>query len=132
MAGRSVRRFISDLGYAVHTPASVFGRARLEKGLDDADWLPVAGRNGWVVVGRDHHILDRQWELNAYLKAKVHMFLLPGQATRDEILALLTHNLAAVCASAMAREPSVYWLTSTGLVGYEQRLARRAQRRNRR
>jgi len=25
MAGRTVRRFIADLGYVVHTPAAVFG-----------------------------------------------------------------------------------------------------------
>lgn len=92
MAGRSVRRFIAGLGYTVHTPASVFGRTRLEQGLDDEDWLAVVGPKRWAVIGRDQRILDRPWELAAYLKAKVHMFLLPGEAKRDEILALLAHN----------------------------------------
>ncbi|WP_213454136.1 PIN-like domain-containing protein [Rhizomonospora bruguierae] len=70
MAGRTVRRFIADLGYAVHTPAEVFGRERLEAGLRDEDWLAVVGSRGWVVFCRDQHILDREWELRAYLAAR--------------------------------------------------------------
>lgn len=131
MAGRSVRRFISDLGYRVHTPASVFGRARLDQGLEDADWLPVVGQHGWAVIGRDHQILNRRWELEAYLKARVHMFLLPGQATREEIIALVARNLSDICSRAVARESNVYWMTMSGLADYEKRLARRASRRPR-
>jgi hypothetical protein len=33
MAGKSVRKFLDGLGYSVHTPASVFGRERLDQGL---------------------------------------------------------------------------------------------------
>ncbi len=111
MAGRSVRRFIADLGYRVHTPAEVFGRQRLDAGLADEEWLPVIGVNGWAVFGRDHHILSRDLELRSYLKAKIHMFLLPGTATREKIVELLGINLADVCAAASARRPGVYWLT---------------------
>jgi hypothetical protein len=105
MAGRTVRRFVSDLGYVVHTPSAVFGRTRLDDGLEDEDWLPVVGAAGWVVFGRDQHILVRERELKAYLDAKVHLFLLPGQATRQQILDLLTINLADIGALAVARPP---------------------------
>jgi hypothetical protein len=100
--------------------------------LDDADWLPVVGQEGWAVIGRDQHILDRPWELEAYLEARVHMFLLPGEATREEIIALVSRNLAEVCAMAAARKPNVYWMTAHGLVNYEKRQAQRKRRRRNR
>jgi PIN like domain len=128
MAGRSVRRFIAGLGYRVHTPTEVFGRQRLDDGISDEEWLAVAGRQGWAVFGRDHHVLSRELELQAYLKAKVHMFLLPGTATRDQILELVSANLAEICARASARQPGVYWLRRNGLEDYPYRLRHRRRR----
>jgi hypothetical protein len=110
MSGHSLRRFLEELGYVVHTPSSVFGRERLSTTLEDSDWLPIVGSHGWVVFGRDQHILDRPVELEAYLAAKVHMFMLPGTATRDQIIALVSTNLREVCTLAVARTPNVYWL----------------------
>ncbi|MFV2103177.1 hypothetical protein [Micromonospora sp. LOL_024] len=46
MHGRSLRRCITELGYQVHSPASVFTRERLEQGVRDEDWLPVIGEKG--------------------------------------------------------------------------------------
>lgn len=59
------------------------------------------------------------------------MFLLPGQATREEIIALVARNLSDICSRAVARESNVYWMTMSGLADYEKRLARRASRRPR-
>lgn len=132
LAGKTVRRFIADLGYLVHTPTETFGRSRLELGLRDEDWLPVVGSNGWVVFGRDQRILDRPLELEAYLSARVHMVLLPGEASRDELIGLLRTNLRAVCSAAAARRPNVYWATAQGLVDYERRRLDRERRRRRR
>lgn len=129
MAGRTVRRYIADLGYRVHSAASVFGDERLRQGLDDEDWLPIVGREGWAVFGRDQQILARPHELAAWLDAKIHMFLLPGQIRKEEILALLAHNLREICAVAVARRPNVYWLTVQGLQTYERRKAARERRR---
>lgn len=120
---------MADLGYVVHSPASVFGKERLDEGLQDEDWLPVVGAKGWVVFGRDRNILERELELRAYLEARVHMFLLPGSITRDHILELLAANLADICALASARQPGVYWLTASGVVDLPRRRARRQGRR---
>jgi hypothetical protein len=68
-------------------------------------------------------------ELQAYLDARVHMFLLPGQATRAEIIHLLGVTLREVCALAAARRPNVHWLTTHGVIGYERRRAERERRR---
>jgi hypothetical protein len=129
MAGRTIVRFLRDLGYFVHTPTSVFGRERLDQGLDDDDWLPVIGSKGWVVFCRDQRILERPLELQAYLAAKVHMFLLPGNADRALILSLVSVNLREICALAVARRSNVYWLTPTNVIDYERRKAATVSRR---
>jgi hypothetical protein len=87
---------------------------------------------GWTVFGRDQRILDRPIEVEAYLAARVHMFLLPGQARRDEIVHLLEVTLRDVCTVAVARAPNVYWLTPHGVVDYERRRAERERRRQQR
>jgi hypothetical protein len=128
VAGKTARRFISDLGYTVHTPASVFGRAALDGHLYDERWLPVAGARGWAVIGRDQRILLREHELRAYLEARVHLFLLPGEITRNQIVDLLRKNLREMCSLASARRPNVYWLTRDGIEPHERRVARRTRR----
>ncbi|MFF0229755.1 hypothetical protein [Micromonospora sp. NPDC005254] len=130
MHGRSLRRCITDLGYQVHSPASVFTRDRLEQGVRDEDWLPVIGEKGWVVFGRDQYILKRELELQAFVKAKVHMFLFPGDAARDHIIELVRLNLARICALASARQPNVYWLRRDSVTSYEERLAEIRRRRS--
>jgi hypothetical protein len=131
ITGRTAYNFVRNLGYVVHTPRSVFGRQQVERGLDDVVWLPVVGRHGWVVIGRDQRILDREMELQAYLAARVHMFLLPGEALRQQIIELLGINLTQMCTLATARRPNVYWLTRGGVVPYERRRAARVRRRRR-
>ena len=132
MIGKTVRRFFTDLGYVVHTPGAVFGVERLRETVEDTDWLPVAGAKNWTVFCRDLSIMDRPSELQAYLAARVHMFVLPGNATRVEIVDLLSTNLAEICALAVARQPNVYWLTAGGVVPYEWRLKQVARRRTQR
>jgi hypothetical protein len=116
----------------VHSPASVFGRAVLDEGLEEDQWLPVVGARGWAVIGRDQRILERDDELRAYLDARLHMFLLPGEVTREQIIELLAINLMKMCVLAVARKPNVYWLTRHGVESYERRIERRSKRRNQR
>nr|MDT0661574.1 hypothetical protein [Micromonospora sp. DSM 115978] len=132
MLGRTVRRFIINLGYAVHSPAELFGRERLHQGVIDEDWLPIVGERGWVVFGRDQNILKREDELRAFLDAKIHMFLLPGNALRTQIVDLIGVNLHHICAYAAARRTGVYWLTPDRVIHYEQRVAERTRHRARR
>ncbi len=110
----------------------MFGRARLDEGLRDEDWLPVVGAQGWVVFGRDLRIMDRPLELEAYLAAGIHMIPLPGEATRARLVELLAANLAEICAVVAARQPNVFWVTSHGLVDYQERSRSRHRVRNRR
>ena len=90
----------------------------------------MVGAQGWVVFGRDLRIMDRPLELEAYLAAGIHMVLLPGEATRARLVELLAASLAEICAVVVARQPNVFWVTSHGLIDYEERS--RSRDRNRR
>jgi len=46
----------------------------------DAQWLPVVGKKGWVVLTRDRHILTRTLEIIALLKANTHAFVLKSRS----------------------------------------------------
>jgi hypothetical protein len=87
---RSVRRLLTDLGYAVHTPAELFGSRESSLGATDQEWLKRVTGRGWAIIGRDVKIYERPWEMEAYRRARVQVFLLPGQA----LAAQLTHLIA--------------------------------------
>jgi hypothetical protein len=77
--------------------------------------LRDVGRRKWAVLGRDTKIFERPAESQAYLHAKVHVFLFPGQATRAQLVELMKHNLRDICTHAGSRDPSVYVVRADGL-----------------
>jgi hypothetical protein len=125
---RSVRRRFEELGYTVHTPAQLYGSREAALGAEDTDWLPRVGRHRWTVIGRDAKIYERPAELEAYKRARLHVFLLPGQARAAELVHLVEINLAAICAIASDRTPGTWRLTNTGLQLYEFPKRRRSHK----
>jgi hypothetical protein len=111
---RSVRRRLEELGYTVHTPAQLYGSREAALGAEDTDWLPRVGRSKWTIIGRDAKIYERPAELEAYRQARVHVFLLPGEARASELLRLVEVNLAAMSAIASSRTPGTWRLTPRG------------------
>jgi hypothetical protein len=111
---QSVRRRLEELGYTVHTPAQLYRSREAALGAEDTDWLPRVGHNRWTIIGRDAKIYERPAELEAYRQARVHVFLLPGEARASELLRLVEINLAAMSAIASSRTPGTWRLTSTG------------------
>src|ERR1039457_6773364 len=85
VATRSVRRRLAEPGYTVDTPARLYGSREAAQGARDTDWLARAGRHRWAVIGRDAKIYERPAELDAHLRARVQVFLLPGEARLAEI-----------------------------------------------
>ncbi|WP_167336144.1 hypothetical protein [Amycolatopsis alba] len=112
---RSVRRFLVGLGYPCHTPPEVFGTRAESLGAADTEWLGKIANTGWVVLNRDAKIMERPHELSAYRAAKVHMFYLPGEATRDHLLHLVEVNLQDVITYAANRNPDVWKITERGV-----------------
>jgi len=125
---RSVCRLLRDLGYVVHTPAELYGTREAASGASDDDWLRRVGSRRWAVLNRDLKIFERPDELEAYRRARVHMFLLPGQATSAELRDLVAINLAEICSVATGSDPQTMRLTGHGLEVYgipEKRRRRR-------
>src|ERR1700739_602169 len=108
IAGRTLRRFLQDLGYTVHTPPALYGTRVESEGIADEVWLRDVGARGWIVIGRDTQILQRPAELRAYRRAKIHMFLFPGGATRDELTAIVSATLAEICTKGVGGRPEVW------------------------
>lgn len=116
---RAVRRRLTDLGYIVHSPAELYGSREAALGARDEDWLARVGERGWAVIGRDVKIYERPAELAAYLKAGVHVFLLPGQAKVAQLVELIEVNLADMCTYASSRKPGTWRLTMSGPVQFD-------------
>ncbi len=106
-----LRKRLTELGYKVHTPAELFG-SRLEAlGRSDEEWLARIGERGWVAFSRDQKITERPHEIAAYRSARIHMFLLPGQATAVELVLLVELHLREICERATQRRPSIWKIT---------------------
>jgi PIN like domain len=108
IAGRTIAGGLRDLGYLVHTPAELYGSREAAEGVRDEVWLADVGRHGWTVISRDTKILQRRAELAAYKAAKLHMFLYPGQATREALLEALRATLSDVCTMSSRATPGVW------------------------
>ncbi len=112
---RSVLKFLIDLGYRCHTPAELFGTRDSALGVRDEVWLTRVREHDWVVLSRDAKIMERPAELAAYRAANVHMFYLPGEATRAQLLELISANLRDIITYASAKKPNVWQIKRTGV-----------------
>jgi hypothetical protein len=126
---RSVRRRLVDLGYVVHTPAQLYGSRDQAQGAADQDWLARVGKHRWTVIGRDLKIYERPEELEAYKRARLQVFLLPGQGKAAELVELIEINLHDICAITPLRLIGTWRLTRAGLHPYDVEEAAKAARR---
>lgn len=126
---RTVRRMLVSLGYRCHTPPEVFGTRAESLGAEDTEWLGRIAGSGWIVLNRDARIMERREELEAYRNAKVHMFYLPGEATRDQLRHLVATHLHDVIAYATCRDPEVWRITDHGVERFAPPRVRRSPRR---
>lgn len=97
LVGKTLRRFFEDRGYTIHTPWKVFGSRHTAQGTADTAWLKRCGQERWAALGRDTKILERPEEVDELLRAKIHIFYYPGNATRSELLAVAAVTLVEVC-----------------------------------
>lgn len=83
----------------------------------DADWLPVAGKNGWLVITRDKKIRTRPGERRAILENNVGCFCLiqKKDPTRWQYLKLLVMTLEKMERSfATTPRPFIYGVDQSG------------------
>jgi hypothetical protein len=120
---------LTDLGYKVHSPAELFGSRDDAEGTEDEVWLPIVGKRGWLIIATDLKIFERREEYEAYLRARVAVFLLPGQSLTVERVALVERNVAAMCSEASQRRAGVWRLTHSGIEVYHPPAAKPRARR---
>ena len=111
-------RLLRGLGYVIHTPAELYGSRAEAQGASDDNWLARVSPHQWACLTRDLKIYERPHELEAYRRARVHVFLLPGEATAAELAQLITTCLSDICAVATSRDPQSWKLTKNGLEPY--------------
>jgi hypothetical protein len=111
----AVRRALADVrDDVVH--AGQAGKPK--ENTADRDWLPVAGRNEWVVIKRDKKIRTRPWERDALIRAGVRTFCMTGGGnyTRWDTLRLLATRWERI--EQIARDvpgPYIYAVTWDGV-----------------
>ena len=57
-------------------------------------------------------------KLEAYRRAQLHLFLLPGEATSATLTSLVSTCLADMCTVAVGRPAQCWKLTATGVVQF--------------
>jgi hypothetical protein len=56
-------------------------------GVKDEDWIPLAGRGGWLVFSCNRRLLDAQAQRDLWIREKVGgVFLTSGQEKRREVM----------------------------------------------
>ncbi len=115
---RHLAQALGDLGFTVHTMASVYGE-RVAQELDDERWLADAGRHDWVVLMKDDAIRRRPAERDALAEAKVRAFCLTNAQLRaTEQSARFVGNIARIQRQAEKPGPYIYGVYD----GYIKRL----------
>jgi hypothetical protein len=109
---------LGDLGFTVHTMASVYGE-RVAQELEDERWLADAGQHDWVVLMKDDAIRRRPAERDALAEAKVRAFCLTNAQLRvAEQSARFVGNIARIQRQAEKPGPYIYGVYD----GYIKRL----------
>lgn len=98
---------LRELGFVVHTEASVFGRVR--EGVADTAWLERAGQAGWAVFTKDKRIRYRGAERAALVEGGVRAFALTGgNLSGPEQAERFVRNLAGIRRALKTPGPYVY------------------------
>jgi len=86
--------------------------------VPDDEWLPVAGRDNWIVLMRDKRIRYRPGERQRLLENNVRAFCLTGAGnySKWQILELLIRRWSDIQTAAEFQEPPyIYSVTQGGI-----------------
>lgn len=111
---RQVPALLRDEGLRLLTLREVFG-VRSE-GVDDTEWLEVAGRNGWAVLMKDHRIRYRHKERAALRGHGVRAFcVLDGNLLASEMARRILSVIDDMVLACGLGAPSLHLITAKGL-----------------
>lgn len=129
LGGRIILEELRKAGLKVE-PHSKYFRPSTE----DIDWLPVVGRNGWIVLMRDQRIGKRSLELEALLNGGVKAFVLvSGNLKNAENAAVFVKALPKMLSMIAQNDcPFIAKVSRQGTVKMWQKRSQRSKRRKRR
>ena len=84
------------------------------EGIEDPDWIPVIGDNGWILITNDRRLRTRPVEAPLAVKHRlkvVHLHGKIGHATAWEQLTRLTARWAAIEKHAQSNPQGPWWLS---------------------
>lgn len=101
----------ADIPFIIHDE-------KFAKDCEDVDWLPVVGREGWIVITRDKNIRRKPNELKAFREAKVIAFTLASGNTSAEDTARLVVALYPKILRKVrgAKPPAMFSITLIGKI----------------
>lgn len=109
---------LADVGFTVHTMASVYGEP-LAQELEDECWLADVGEHDWIVLMKDDAIRRRPTERDALEAAKVRAFCLTNAQLRaSDQSARFVGNIERILRQAEKPGPYIYGVYD----GYIKRL----------
>ena len=76
---KKVYRILKENSFNVELHSSHF-----KPGTRDEDWLPVVGKNGWILITQDKRIRRHKNELSALRANKVCAFIISAKELRGE------------------------------------------------
>src|SRR6185312_9396123 len=93
---RSIPKSVAEALKMVRTGDVMWLEDRYPHNAKDEEWIPDAGRAGWLVIARDKKIRTRSWQRELIRRHGVGCFII-NQTTRDptrwEYLKLLAKTL---------------------------------------
>jgi hypothetical protein len=106
---------LRELGYTVHTVASLFGGEEAAQRVKDVEWLRLAGERGYVVLMKDAvHRVEAQREVLA--RHQVKAFLLVNRhLTGEQQCATVVANLNRIVQRSRKPGPFVWGIYGDGL-----------------
>jgi hypothetical protein len=97
-----------ELGFTVHTMASVYGE-RAAQELEDKRWLADVGEHNWLVLMKDDAIRRRPAERDVLVAASVRAFCLTNAQLRaSEQSARFVGNINRILRQANRPGPYIY------------------------
>ena len=110
-----VPRLLREDGWELTTLAEHYGE-KTGQGVDDVDWLTVAGEHGWPVLMKDTRIRRTTSERDALVKAGVRAFCISsGNLTSAVMAEYFIKHRAAIWRAASSNSPGIWIVSKTAV-----------------
>lgn len=94
------------------------------KGTQDEDWIPIVGRNKWLLFSCNKGILEAEAQRKLLIEHNVGaVFLTTGQERNPDVLYLILHKMRWLeKIDAEVRRPFAFLITIRGRVRRDERV----------